>query len=51
MTDGLEVELQDAELSSEIALVTDLIVAATESSGPMSQETIDQLLGLGARTG
>ena len=46
MTDELEVDLQDAELISEITLVTDLIVAATESVGPMSQETIDRLLGI-----
>lgn len=50
MTDGLEVELQDAELSTEITLVTELIVAATESAGPLSQEAIDRLLGVGSQT-
>jgi hypothetical protein len=38
--------LTDDDLQSEIELVGDLVVAATSSTGPLSQEQIDRLLGL-----
>jgi len=44
MTDALEVDLQDAELFAEIQLLADLMVAAVQSAGPVSQATIDRIL-------
>ena len=38
--------LTDDDLQSEIELVGDLVVAATSSTGPLTQEEIDQLLGI-----
>ena len=38
--------LTDDDLQSEIELVGDLVVAATSSTGPLTQEQIDQLLGV-----
>lgn len=46
MTDPLDVDLQDAELSSEISLVADLMVAASESPCVLDQTVIDQILGV-----
>lgn len=39
-------ELTDVALQQEIELVGDLVVAASHSPGPMSQEEIDRILGL-----
>jgi hypothetical protein len=44
MTDPLDVDLQDCELTAEIALVTDLMVAASESEQHLSQACIDDIL-------
>jgi len=38
--------LTDDDLQSEIELVGDLVVAATCSTGPLTQEEIDRLLGV-----
>ena len=38
--------LHDATLDAEIQLVGDLVVAATGSDGPLSQEQIDAALGV-----
>jgi hypothetical protein len=38
--------LTDDDLQSEIELVGDLVVAATSSTGPLTQEEIDRLLGV-----
>ena len=38
--------LTDDDLQSEIELVGDLVVAATSSTGPLTQEQIDLLLGV-----
>ena len=38
--------LTDDDLQSEIELVGDLVVAATSSAGPLTQDQIDQLLGV-----
>lgn len=46
MTDT-EDSLRDAPLENEIALVGDLVVAATDHDGPLSQDEIDAALGLG----
>jgi len=38
--------LRDDELEDEIALVADLVVAATSSESPLSLDQIDRALGL-----
>ena len=48
MTDPFDVDLQDAELSNEIRLTTELMVAASESACVLDQTVIDQILGLPA---
>ena len=48
MTDPFDVDLQDAELSSEIRLTAELMVAATESACVLDQRVIDEILGLPA---
>jgi hypothetical protein len=44
MTDSLDVDLQDPDLGAEIHLVAELMVAAAESAGPLSQDRIDAIL-------
>lgn len=39
--------LTDVELQDEIDLVGTLVLAAAETDGPLTQEAIDELLGLG----
>jgi hypothetical protein len=45
--DELNVPLEDAELLAEVELTTNLIIAASESETSLSQDQVDQLLGLG----
>jgi hypothetical protein len=44
MIDALDVDLQDPELLAEISLLADLMVAASESTAPLSQARIDNIL-------
>ena len=44
--DKLNVPLEDAELLAEVELTTNLIIAASESDAVLSQEQVDQLLGI-----
>ncbi|NUR07512.1 MAG: hypothetical protein HOQ22_00590 [Nocardioidaceae bacterium] len=44
--DPLQVPLEDEPLIQEIRLLTDLIVAATETAGPLDDAEIDRALGL-----
>ncbi len=46
--DQLNVPLVDAELLAEVEMTTNLIIAATESEVSLSQDAVDQLLGLPA---
>lgn len=39
-------ELTDDELESEIELVSELVVAATSSEGPLGQDAVDGILGV-----
>ena len=48
MDDKLDVPLEDAELLAEVELTTNLIIAASASDEPLSQEDIDRLLGVTA---
>jgi hypothetical protein len=44
--DQFDITLEDHELLEEVELTTSLIVAATHSEGPLTQPTIDELLGV-----
>jgi hypothetical protein len=44
--DKFNVPLEDAELLAEVELTTNLIIAASESEAALSQDQVDQLLGL-----
>jgi hypothetical protein len=46
MDDQLDVPLEDAELLAEVELTTNLIIAASSSDAPLSQDDIDRLLGV-----
>jgi len=46
MDDQLDVPLEDVELLAEVELTTNLIIAASASDQPLSQEDIDKLLGV-----
>jgi hypothetical protein len=37
--------LLDSELAQEIVLLTELIIAATRSTGPLTPHEIDEILG------
>ena len=38
--------LTDADLQSEIEMVSELVLAATKSEGPLGQDEVDLLLGV-----
>jgi hypothetical protein len=44
--DQFDVTLEDDDLMGEVELTTTLIIAASESDEHLSQEEIDQLLGV-----
>ena len=44
--DQFDVTLEDDDLLAEVELTTNLIIAASESDGPLTQEQIDAILGL-----
>ena len=44
MNDPLDVDLRDGELENEILLLTDLMVAASQSSGALNEAMIDAVL-------
>lgn len=44
MNDALDLDLNDADLSDEIRLVADLMVAAAQSPTALSQDAIDAIL-------
>lgn len=46
MQDQFDVTLEDGELLLEVELTTSLIVAASEADGALSQEQIDEILGV-----
>jgi hypothetical protein len=45
----LDKGLTDDDLESEIELVSELVLAATSSDGPLHQDEVDHLLGLTPR--
>jgi hypothetical protein len=44
-----EENLNDDALESEIEMVSELVVAATSSDGPLQQDEVDLLLGVDAK--
>ncbi len=46
MHDQFDVSLEDADLLGEVELTTNLIIAASESDEHLSDEEIDQILGV-----
>ena len=46
MPDQFDVTLEDSDLLGEVELTTNLIIAASESEDHLSEEEIDQILGV-----
>lgn len=46
MTELQDQDLRDDELLEEIGLTSELMVLASETSGPLPQEVIDAILGV-----
>ena len=46
MNDQLDVHLEDTELLAEVELTTNLIIAASDSADPLTEDEIDDLLGV-----
>jgi hypothetical protein len=46
MNSSLDVELHDIDLITEIGLLADLMVVASETPGPLDTDTVDTTLGL-----
>ena len=46
MHDQFDISLEDGDLLTEVELTTNLIIAASESDGALSQEQIDAILGV-----
>ena len=46
MHDQFDISLTDSDLLTEVEMTTNLIIAASEADGPLSQDEIDRILGL-----
>jgi hypothetical protein len=46
MHDQFDISLEDSDLLTEVEMTTNLIIAASEADGPLSQEEIDRILGV-----
>ena len=46
MHDQFDVTLEDSDLLAEVELTTNLIIAASEADGRLSDEEIDRILGV-----
>lgn len=46
VNDGLDVPMQDAEILDEIEITSNLMIAASEADGPLTQDSIDRILGV-----
>ena len=46
MHDQFDVSLEDGDLLGEVELTTNLIIAASEAEGDLTQEQIDAILGV-----
>ena len=47
MHDQFDVTLEDSDLLGEVELTTNLIIAASEADGRLSDDEIDRILGVG----
>lgn len=48
MSDQLDVDVHDTEVLDEIEMLTNLIIATSESKGRLPQQRIDEILGVSA---
>jgi len=46
VNDQLDVTVQDTEVLDEIEMMTNLIIATSETDGPLPQGQIDEILGV-----
>lgn len=46
MNDKLDVSVHDSDALDEIELMTNLIIATSETEGPLPQQRIDEVLGV-----
>jgi hypothetical protein len=46
LNDQLDVSVHDTEVLAEIEMMTNLIIATSESDGPLPQIRIDEILGV-----
>lgn len=46
VNDQLDVSVHDGEVLAEIELMTNLIIATSDSEGPLPQQRIDEILGI-----
>ena len=46
MSDQLDVSVHDVDVLAEIEMMTNLIIATSESDAPLSQRLIDDILGV-----
>ncbi len=46
LNDGLDVAVHDTDVLAEIEMMTNLIIATSESDAPLSQRVIDEILGV-----
>lgn len=49
MNDRLDVPTHDADMLDEIEMTSNLMIAASESDGPLTQDSIDRILGIRSR--
>ena len=47
MHDQFDVTLEDSDLLGEVELTTNLIIAASEADGRLTDDEIDRILGVG----
>lgn len=46
MTKPLDLRLRDDDVLDEIEMTSDLMIAASEAEGPLSQDQVDAILGV-----
>ncbi|MGH3472862.1 MAG: hypothetical protein ACRDPG_12580 [Nocardioidaceae bacterium] len=49
MNDQLDVNVHDDDVLDEIEMMTNLIIATSETEGPLPQQRIDEILGVAER--
>jgi hypothetical protein len=46
MNDELDVHVHDEDALDEIEMMTDLMIATSQASGPLPQQKVDEILGV-----